>query len=94
YTPQVGGPACYEPFSDRIERDKEGPTQHFLPQHSTPCVNPPTGVSQTLLGNFKDKLSVLKESGEDGACGSDSQPRQKTRPEAPSSGDRRQRGLQ
>ncbi|MEQ2185545.1 hypothetical protein GOODEAATRI_019302, partial [Goodea atripinnis] len=73
YTPQVGGPACYEPFSNRIERDKEGPTQNFLPQHSTPCVNPPTGVSQTLLGNFKEKLSVLNVSGEDGACGSDSQ---------------------
>ncbi|MEQ2238949.1 hypothetical protein ILYODFUR_038718 [Ilyodon furcidens] len=47
YTPQVGGAACYEPFSDRIERDAEAP--------------------------------------KDGACGSDSQPRQKTRPEAPSS---------
>ncbi|MEQ2272196.1 hypothetical protein XENORESO_016303, partial [Xenotaenia resolanae] len=89
YTPQVGGPACYEPFSDRIERDAEAPIQHSPPQHSTPCVYPPpTGERQTLLGNFKEKLSVLKVSVEDGACDSDSQPRQKTRPEAPSSGDR------
>ncbi|MEQ2170242.1 hypothetical protein GOODEAATRI_033490, partial [Goodea atripinnis] len=25
YTPQVGGPACYEPFSDRIERELQRP---------------------------------------------------------------------
>ncbi|MED6240866.1 hypothetical protein ATANTOWER_029818 [Ataeniobius toweri] len=81
YTPQVGGPACYEPFSDRIQRDADAPTQHSPPR----VYPPPTGVRQTLLGNFKEKLSVLKVSGEDGACGSNSQSRQKTRPKASSS---------